>query len=219
MQASQPIGKEALPKPVTPPLAEGQNPGCRERVLQAGDRQQTHHDLAGQGEPLLLGEPPIPACANDAIAFRRGAFVHHPAAKFRRQRAGESPAQSIVIQQHHREPGLAQHQSPALLQEVLAVVGAVGQRLAQRGVQRQGIGQGGIPEGHADIRFEPQLEAGLGLAGDGSATGQLAQHHRPPLLQQAAQHPQRLQRLAVQLPLQHLGIDPGPAGPAVSLGG
>jgi hypothetical protein len=70
--------------------------------------------------------------------------MDHPAAEFRRQAAGEAPAQAIVIEQHQGEALLAQHQPARLIKQVACEVGAVGQGLASRGKDRQRVLQGWI---------------------------------------------------------------------------
>ena len=141
----------------------------------------------------------------------------HPAAEFRRQAAGEAEPQGRIINQHHAQAALAQHQAPAVVEQVLAVEGAVGQGLAAGAVERQGIELGGCPELNHHLGLE-SLDFGPGLRGDTpgcNAPGQRQFPHQQhtPLAHQALELGQGSQGLPVQPPLQQGGIHLGPAAP------
>ena len=135
----------------------------------------------------------------------------HAAAELSGQSTGQLTPQAVVVEQHHREAGLAQHQAPALRQQVLAVVGGVGQGLGRRGIERQGILQGRIRQAQLHLGHKAHTAAGR--------LRELAHQHGPALVEQPGHHPQGVQRLPVPLPLQQGGVDAGPAGPGVAGGG
>jgi len=87
-------------------------------------------------------------------------------------------------------------------------MGAVGQGLAQRSEEGQGVCQGRIAQLNGDRWGEIQ----------GGALAHLADQHATPAIEKTRQDPAGFEGLAVQSPLQELGIDPGPAGPGGASG-
>ena len=177
--------------------AQGLNLGGGEGRLQAGQGQGASDHLAGGRQAGLLVQPPAPAGADHPIAVGGGVLVDDPAAEFRRQAAGEAPAQALVIQQHQGEALLAQHQPPRLIEQVAGEVGAVGQGLAGRGKDRQGVLQGWIAQGH--IHLGPEASPGASAAGaaQAAAAGQFPHQQGAPIGEQAGQGGEGIERLAV----------------------
>ena len=159
-------------------------------------------------------QPPAQAAAEHTVLIRGHGLLLHPAAELRRQAAGQRAPQPVVIEQHHRQPLLAQHQPAALLQQMLAIQRVVGQGLTRGREQRQGILQRRIAQIHAHLRLEAQA-GGVALSAF-PGPSELAGQDRAAPLQQPLQQVQGIQRLADERPLQQGPIHLRPAGPARS---
>ena len=126
------------------------------------------------------------------------------AAEFRCQRTGEPLAQRVVIHQHHADTRLPQHQPAALIQHMHGEGLTVGQRLARGGKQGQCFGALHITQRHQNGILQSQgIEAF-------SFRGPCPRQHGPTPFHQAMEAQQRLQGLALEAPLQSLGIGQGP---------
>ena len=88
----------------------------------------------------------------------------HPAAKLGRQATGQAEPQGRIIDQDHRESRLSQHQAPALVEQVVAEVGAVGQGLPDGAIQGNRVGQRWIPQIHHHRSLQSQITLSEAMA-------------------------------------------------------